>query len=260
MKLNFKVFGSGKPVIILHGLFGMLDNWQQFAKQLANNYTVYILDIRNHGKSPHSDIFNYDVMSEDLVLFLEKNNITKPSLIGHSMGGKLALKFAINRPKLLDKIIVIDIGIKKYNPRHTSILTALNSLNLNSFASRDEIDKAISVMIKDRKIRQFLLKNIARNKSESGYHWKMNISAITKGYPNIIDKIDFPNNFEKNCLFIKGENSDYIPEADKNDIRKHIPNARFTTIPKASHWVHVENSQLLLKVVNEELSYTKLYP
>jgi len=252
MKLKFKVFGNGKPVIILHGLFGMLDNWQSFAKRLAQNHKVYILDLRNHGKSSHSDIFNYEVMSKDLIRFLDDNNIKHPNLIGHSMGGKLALYFSSKYQSTIDKTVVIDIGIKKYPPKHTAILNALNSLDLNLFESREQIDTDLSTTIPVQRIRQFLLKNIKR--SPNGYSWKMNISAITRNYSNIIDKITFHNTLNKRVLFIKGANSDYITEEDKQYIKELIPNATFATIPDCGHWVHVEQPDRLLYHIEKELS------
>ena len=254
MKLNYKSFGEGNPVLILHGLFGMLDNWQQFAKRLASGYKVYIIDLRNHGKSPHSNIFNYDAMSEDLVSFLIHHDISQADLIGHSMGGKLALRFAFLYPEYVDKTIIIDIGIKKYKPKHHSILKALNSLNLLQFHNRNQIDNKLKEVIPNKSIRQFLLKNVSRNIGKQGYHWKMNIEAITNNYNLIIDKIELKSDIISDCLFIKGANSDYILEEDKKDILFQIPNANFITIPNAGHWVHAEQAKLLLDIIDKYLS------
>jgi len=252
MKLRYKVFGEGRPVIILHGLFGMLDNWQQFAKRLAYRRRVYIPDLRNHGKSPHSDIFNYDVLSKDLIQFINENGIKSPSLIGHSMGGKLALSFSSKHQSIVDKVIVIDIGIKKYPPKHTTILKALGSLDLKTFNSRNQIDDALSEWIPALRVRQFLLKNITRD--QNSYSWKMNISAITNNYLKIIDRINFPKTLNNQVLFIKGSNSDYIIESDKKDILSYIPDAKFVTIPDCGHWVHAEQPDRLLDVIERELS------
>jgi len=254
VKLNYKSFGSGRPVLILHGLFGMLDNWQQFAKRLAAGYKVYIIDLRNHGKSPHSDVFDYDAMSEDLVSFLVHHDISQANLIGHSMGGKLALRFASSYPAYVDKTIIIDIGIKRYKPIHISILKALNSLNLSQFHSRNQIDDKLEEAIPNKSIRQFLLKNVSRNIGKDGYHWKMNIEAITNNYNLIIDKIELKSDIINDCLFIKGANSDYILEEDKKDILLQIPNANFITIPNAGHWVHAEQAKLLLDIIDKYLS------
>ncbi len=254
MKLNYKSFGEGNPVLILHGLFGMLDNWQQFAKRLASGYKVYIIDLRNHGRSPHSDIFDYDVMSEDLALFLDYHHISQTDLIGHSMGGKLALRFASLYPNYVDKTIIIDIGIKKYKPKHRPILKALNSLNLSQFTTRNQIDDKLEETIPNKSIRKFLLKNVSRNIGKHGYHWKMNIEAITNNYDLIIDKIELKNNIINDCLFIKGVNSDYILEEDKKDILLQIPNAKFITVQNAGHWVHAEQAKLLLDIVDKYLS------
>lgn len=249
MELNYKIFGKGKPIIILHGLFGMLDNWQQFAKQLANNYLVYILDLRNHGKSPHSESFDYNLMVKDIFQFINTHNIKSPHLIGHSMGGKVAIQFAYEYPSLIDKLVVIDIGLKKYKPKHNLILKALNSLNLEVFSNRKQIDNTLSEVIPNWNIRQFLIKNIAKNNSSQGYHWKLNLESITKNYHLIIDELDFSKSIECQCLFIKGQNSDYILDEDKAGIIKILPNSQFITIPNAGHWVHAEQLKYLLEQI-----------
>lgn len=254
MELNFKMFGEGKPVIILHGVFGMLDNWQHFAKVLSKDYWVITVDIRNHGRSPHSDIFNYDVMVSDLMQLLDKNHIKKPHIIGHSMGGKLGMHFALEHFENLQKLIVIDIGIKKTLSRHNSIFNALCSLDLSTFKNRNEIDFELEKTISIWKIRQFLLKNIIRDKENGGYKWKMNLKIIRKNYETISEAVSHDYPYEGEALFIKGEISDFILEKDKIDILELFPNAQFKTIPNSGHWVHAEETEKLIEVVKDYLN------
>lgn len=254
MELNFKMFGEGKPVIILHGVFGMLDNWQHFAKVLSKDYWVITIDLRNHGRSPHSDIFNYDIMVSDLIRFIDNNHIKKPNIIGHSMGGKLAMHLALENPEYIHKLIVVDIGIKKTSPRHNSIFSALCSLELSTFKNRNDINIELEKTISLRRIRQFLLKNITRDKENGAYKWKMNLPIIRKNYENISEAVthDYPH--EGETIFIRGEFSDFIIEKDKTEILELFPNAQFKTIPKSGHWVHAEQTDKLIEVIKNYLN------
>ena len=193
-------------------------------------------------------------MVSDLIRFLDNNHIKKPNIIGHSMGGKLAMHLALDHPEYLQKLIVVDIGIKKTLPRHNSIFSALCSLDLSTFKNRKEIDNELEKTITMLKIRQFLLKNIIRDKEKGGYKWKMNLPIIRKNYEAISEAVthDFP--YEGESLFIKGEISDFILEEDKNDILELFPNAKFNTIPKSGHWVHAEQTQKLIDVVKDYLN------
>jgi len=249
MQLNYKKFGSGQAIIILHGIFGMLDNWNGFAKLLSENFLVYTIDQRNHGRSPHSSTFDYEILTEDLSNFIELHKIINPIIIGHSMGGKVAMHFALNHPKSLKNLIVIDIGIKKYPPDHIKLFNALLSLDLSIYKSRESIDLDLAKSIKIKRIRQFLLKNILKNKYESGYKWKMNLDIIYNNYYKIIDRIESENQFTNETLFIKGQLSDYIVEKDVTDIKKLFPNSKFITIDNAGHWLHAEQPRELLKIV-----------
>lgn len=251
MKLNYKVFGHGKPLIILHGVFGMLDNWNSIAKKLSEEFLVYTIDQRNHGRSPHSDIFNYESLANDLYDFIISHNIKNPTIIGHSMGGKVAMHFAQNYPNIINKTIIIDIGIKQYPPDHIPIFNALFNLDLKSFSNRDDINTKLKQSINQENIRQFLLKNIAKNKGKKGYHWKFNLQAIYDNYEGIINEIQLSNEYNKECLFIKGEHSDYILDKDKVNIKKIFPKAKFITIENAGHWLHAEQPKALIKAISE---------
>ena len=250
MKLNYKFFGEGFPIIILHGLFGMLDNWQTIAKKLADNYLVYIIDLRNHGKSPHHTDFDYEIMAEDLQVFLEDNWIYEAYVLGHSMGGKTAMQFALSYPDLVKKLIVVDIAPKKYKAGHQAIFEALLSLDLSKITSRKEAATHLQNKIPDVGTQQFLLKNLGRSK-DGTYEWKMNLPVIHKNYSKILENIVRPEQaYDKPTLFIKGGASNYILEEDLPAIQDFFPAAKLETIPKAGHWVHAAAPTELLDLVN----------
>ena len=176
MELNYKQFGQGEPIIILHGLFGTLDNWQTIAKQLAEHYMVYIIDQRNHGKSPHSDDFSYEIMAEDLKEFMFRHHIYEATIIGHSMGGKVAMRFALDYPDMVSKLVVVDITPKRYKGEHETIFEAMFDLDLKNLIHRKEIDEQLKSRIPNDGVRLFLMKNLAREKT-GGYRWKMNFQS-----------------------------------------------------------------------------------
>lgn len=248
MKLNYKEFGQGEPIVILHGLFGTLDNWQTIAKQLAQDYWIFIIDQRNHGRSPHVDELSYRLMAEDLKSFLDEHWMPKAHLIGHSMGGKTAMQFAFDFPDMVDKLVVVDIGPGANKAGHGEIFEALLSLDLDKLSSRTEADESLGRTIKDYGVRQFLLKNLSRNK-EGGYRWKMNLKSIYANYQNILAAIDSDGSFDGDSLFIKGGLSDYIKEAEKETINQLFSNVEIKTIEKAGHWVHADSPAELLSAI-----------
>ncbi len=248
MQLNYKSFGQGDPVIILHGLFGTLDNWQTIAKKLADQYTVFIVDQRNHGKSPHTDTMNYALMAEDLKEFMETNWIYEASIIGHSMGGKTAMQMTLEYPEMINKLVVVDIGPQAYEGGHGAIFEALLSLDPGEIQGRKEAEAFLEAKIADFGVRQFLLKNLTRKK-EGGYRWKMNLDTIHKAYSEILMSINGTEAFTGETLFIKGETSDYLSESDMVDIHKYFPQAKMKNIKKAGHWVHADAPDELLALL-----------
>jgi len=250
MKLNYKTLGEGKPLIILHGLFGSLDNWQTIANELSDHYKIYLVDQRNHGHSPHSDTFNYDVMAADLAEFIDEHHIESPVILGHSMGGKTAMKFAIQHADKWDKLIVVDISPKAYPIRHDKIIEGLKSIDIDHLKSRGEADKQLAQHIKEVGIRQFLLKNLSRKK-DGGFKWKINLPVIEKNIEDVGEGMDEQLAIEKEVLFIRGENSDYIRDEDSILIVQHFPNARIETIKNAGHWVHAEQPEALMQLIRD---------
>jgi len=251
MELNFKQFGQGDPIIILHGLFGMLDNWQTIAKKLAEEYTVFILDQRNHGKSPHHPDFTYPILAEDLKEFMEQNWIYKSHIIGHSMGGKAAIQFALDYPDMVDKLIVVDIAPKKYIGGHQVIFEALYSLNLANIEKRNEAEEKLAERIPEFGVRQFLMKNLTRRK-EGGFAWKMNLDAIHNHYQDILAEIEGETT-EVPTLFVNGGQSKYVTKEDHGPIQTLFPSTTFKTIEDAGHWVHAEKPKELIQMIEDFL-------
>lgn len=252
MRLNYQTYGTGFPLIILHGLFGSLDNWQTVSKRLAEYFRVFAVDLRNHGSSPHSDEVGYPAMAEDLLEFMETHQLAKTHLLGHSMGGKVAMEFALSHPDMVEKLIVADIAPKAYPPRHNEIFEALLGLDLSQFKSRKEVDMALSQSIPETGLRQFLLKSLSSDAS-GALGWKINLSGLFKGYGQLTVGIANGRRFEGDTLFIRGELSDYVLDSDETLIRSLFPRAQITSMLNAAHWLHAENPQEFVKITSEFL-------
>jgi esterase len=246
MKLFFRESGQGRPLIILHGLFGSSDNWFSHAKTFAPFFKVYLVDQRNHGQSPHSDEFNYKALTLDLEQFITEHRIEKPIILGHSMGGKTAMNFAVKNPGKLDKLIVVDIVPKYYPVHHDQILEGLESIDLKTIQSRNEADQALSTYVPEPDVRQFLLKNLSRN--ENGFEWKINIAGIDKNIEQIGAGLEYPGSYDGPSLFIKGAKSNYYKPGDEEAIKKIFTQAKIETID-TGHWVQAENPQEFSRMV-----------
>lgn len=239
LNLKHKSFGQGDPVIILHGLFGTADNLQTVGKRLSEHFSVFMPDQRNHGRSPHHPDMNYELMAEDLLHFMESNWMFKAHLVGHSMGGKTAMKFALKYPDMVDKLVIVDIAPKAYSGGHQEIFEALLGLDLAALQSREEAEEKLTEKISDEGVRLFLLKNLSRT-SSGGYRWKMNLPVIHEHYADILSSIECDTPFDKETLFIRGGRSQYIQNDDMPDIQRLFPKARLETIERAGHWIHAE--------------------
>lgn len=255
MKLFFRKYGEGKPIVILHGLFGLSDNWQSFAKQLEqNNFSVYAVDLRNHGSSPHHKEFNYNVLAADVFELLEAEQIENPILMGHSLGGKTAMRFALNYPEKISSLIVVDIAPRYYPPHHQQILEGLFAVDVSLIKSRGEAEKILSEKIPETGTRQFLLKNLYWKNKEQ-LDWKFSLPFIAEGIENVGEEIASEKTFEKPTLFIAGEKSKYIHASDASDITKLFPQSEVIIAPDAGHWVHADNPLWLLSKVLEFTSH-----
>ena len=230
----------------------MLDNWHTVNKLLASDLQVFTLDQRSHGRSPHSPDFNYQIMAEDVHDFLKQQGIASCYLMGHSMGGKTAMQVALNYPELIEKLIVIDIAPRAYSSLHDPILDALNSVDLGNYKSRQDIDHTLARRIPELPVRQFLMKNLARNE-DGTFRWKMNLPVITANYHEVLRKVSSDMPYDKPTFVMRSTKSSYIVDADLDDFRRLFPKyivANFDT----GHWVHAEAPDQLAKTVIAFLS------
>ena len=243
--------GEGQPLIILHGLFGSSDNWQTHGKKLAEYFEVYLVDQRNHGRSDWSEDFSYEIMAEDLRELVEKESIEDFILMGHSMGGKTAMHYAQKYPEGIEKLIIVDMGVKAYPIHHDTILEGLKSLDLPKYEARSEADEALKKYIDNFAIRQFLLKNLYW-KEKGLLAWRINIPVLEEKLDNIVEAL--PNKEVMiETLFMRGGQSNYILEKDYDAIRKVFPLAVFHNIENAGHWIHAEAPQ---EFIHEVLGFS----
>ena len=251
--LHYQHYGAGEPLVILHGLFGSSKNWQSLAKQFAELFTVYTVDLRNHGASFHDDKMNYSVMAEDVIQFMESLDIPLCRLLGHSMGGKVAMILANSNPNRVSKLVVADIAPVAYQHHHNGLLEPIMALPLVDIDSRASADAALKPAIPDPMLRGFLLQNLARE--GDCWRWKVNWAAIRHHMSDLTDfpmpdngwRIDIPT------LFMRGENSDYIGAAETAEIESHFSDARIETLEQAGHWLHAEQPQKFLHTVSDFL-------
>jgi len=241
MNLFFREFGEGQPVIILHGLFGQSDNWVTVGRRIADQFHVYIPDQRNHGQSPHTSIHSFAAMTDDLAEFIEGLHIENPVLFGHSMGGKVAMTYALENPGKVKKLVVIDISPRRYPERitHTQVITQMMSINLETLTTRGEVEKILNSNIADTRVRMFILKNLYY-KIHGKLAWRLNLDAISQSMDLLFDSISSENQYKGPTLFIRGGKSDYVPDADIPMIKSMFPEAVIKTITGASHWVHAD--------------------
>lgn len=248
MKLHFRTLGEGKPLIILHGVFGSSDNWQTLGKVFAEQHKIYLVDLRNHGNSPHSDEFNYGLMMDDVKELMKDEGIEKAHILGHSMGGKVAMHLATHYPNKVSKLIVVDIAPKYYAPHHKQIFDGFHSVDLASLETRKEADDQMAKVISNMGVRLFILKNLNRDK-DGNFSWKLNVEAIEKAIEEVGESIEEGVSFNGSTLFISGGKSDYIKEEDHAMIRSYFPNAEIETVAGAGHWVHAEKPDELSELV-----------
>ncbi len=249
MRLHFRSFGTtGDPLILLHGLFGSLENWHSVSLKLSEQFRVLAVDQRNHGHSPHSPEMNYSLMAQDLAELMEDQRLERAHVLGHSMGAKTAMQFALLHPEKVRKLIPVDLAPRAYSGRHERIFSALLALDLSAFATRQQIETALAPSIPDLALRRFLLKNVSRTQAD-GFEWKIGLPEIHANYPQLGAQLSLGRPFAGPVLFLRGEKSDYLGEQDLPLIRTLFPQARLQTIPEAGHLVHVENPQGFLRAV-----------
>ncbi len=255
MKLAYRKYGEGQPLLILHGLFGQSDNWNTLAKRFGDNgFEVYTIDQRNHGLSPHSSEWNYEAMASDVREFIDEHQLEHPILIGHSMGGKTAMTFALNYDGILDKLVVSDIAPIAYPAHHNEIIKALKSVNFDLLKTRKEAEEVLSQYISDFGTKQFLLKNIYWEQGgNERMNWRFNLAVIADEYSEIMSEVLNKSSRVKS-LFVKGEKSNYISNEDTYAISIRFPNYELVTIPNSGHWIHAEQPDLFY---NEVMKFIK---
>ena len=245
--LYSRIEGQGKPLIIIHGFLGMSDNWKSFgALYAAEGFQVHMIDLRNHGKSFHSDEFNYTAMANDVLDYCQHHNLSNISIIGHSMGGKVAMLFATTYPDLVEKLVVADIGSKYYAPHHQDILAGLNAVDFSTKPDRAEVEEIVYPFIPDFGTRQFLMKNLYW--IEPGQlAFRFNLPVFNAKIEIIGEALPEGNHFNQPILFIRGGNSKYILDTDLPEIKNHFPKFELVTIPNVGHWLHAENPKLFFE-------------
>ncbi len=240
MNLAFKQFGHGQPMVILHGLFGSSDNWQTLGKQFAADFEVYLVDQRNHGRSPHSDEFSYDIMAEDLADFFEAHDIQHAIVIGHSMGGKVAMRFAQEYPEYVNKLVVVDMGVKGYAPHHQDVIAAFESVDVENLKSRKDAETSMMSYVPDFGTRQFILKNLYR-KTPDSFAWRANVPVLKEKLAAILEPLPY-DEVEIPTLFLYGSKSNYVITEDYGDITRIFKEVEFAALP-TGHWIHAEDPE-----------------
>ena len=238
--LSSNIKGNGAPLLILHGFLGMGDNWKTLANKFSETFEIHLIDQRNHGRSFHSDDFNYELMVDDLCQYIDHHNLSKVNIIGHSMGGKVAMLFATIHPNKVNRLIVADIGPKFYPRHHDTILEGLSSIDFSKHITRGKVEEALTAYIPEWGIRQFLLKNVYwKTKEELAFRFNLNV--LIENYDEIGTSLPSLSVFEGATLFLKGANSGYITDDDVSLITAHFPKAEVKTVKSAGHWLHAEN-------------------
>lgn len=255
MELAFDFHGTqGTPIVILHGLFGSGRNWQTIARNLAGKHQVFLPDLRNHGVSPHSPTMDFPHLAADISALIGRQQIKKATLIGHSMGGKVAMWLALTKPNIVDRLIVVDIAPVRYQSSgFESIIEALRNLPVANFKNRREADDWLASRLTDASLRQFLLQNLVR--SEGQYRWRIDLNYIAAALPGLLE---FPITedvlpFRGKTLFIAGSESPYIKESCYQNIFALFPNTQIEIMADAGHWLHAQQPEHFVDLVSHFL-------
>lgn len=245
--LYSRIEGEGQPLLIIHGFLGMSDNWKSFGSlYAAEGFQVHMLDLRNHGRSFHSNEFSYALMANDVLEYCQHHQLKDISVIGHSMGGKVAMFLATTYPELIEKLIIADIGPKYYAPHHQDILAGLNAVDFSTKPDRAKVEETLYPFIPDFGTRQFLMKNLYWVEP-SQLAFRFNLPVFNDKIETIGEALPSQNHFDKPTMFIRGGNSKYILDSDVPEIQKHFPNFKLATIPNVGHWLHAENPKLFFE-------------
>ena len=246
--LHSTIIGKGQPLLVLHGYFGMSDNWKSLGNKFAQYFEVHLIDQRNHGRSFHDDDFDYEILVEDLHYYIQHHQLKKVILLGHSMGGKVAMLYAVTYPEQVEKLIVADISPRYYKPHHQEILEALNAVNFTIHTTRKKVEELLKIYLQEPGVIQFLLKNVYW-KSKDQLEFRFNLTGLTENNSEVGEALPSFTHYNGSTLFLKGEKSDYIRKSDLPIIEAHFSNATVSTVSNAGHWLHAENPGQFYKEV-----------
>ena len=258
--LHSKIFGQdqpGTPLLVFHGLFGMLDNWGSFGKEMGEFFPVHLIDLRNHGKSFHSTEMSHDDLAHDIAHYMEFHQFEKANLLGHSLGGKAVMQFAVKYPVKVQKLIVVDISPKAYPPHHQGILKALESVDFEKITTRQEAEEVLQQYIPEKSVIQFLTKNLYWT-DEKKLAWRFNLKTISEKYSDFVSNAIKFGVFSGETIFIAGANSNYILPQDEFQIKQQFPHSSIVKIENAGHWVQAENPKDFNEVVKDFLSENRI--
>lgn len=257
MKLHFRKVGSGPPVIVLHGMLGSLDNWQPVTRRLADLFSVFALDLRNHGRSPHCAEMSLDALCDDVAEFLRDQGLARAHLIGHSFGGRVVMQFAVRHPDAVERLVIADISPRAPDPaRATSfrtLLASLRALDVGRARTRKELDAALAPAVPDARVREFLLKNLERDPG-GGFRWKVNLDALWANYDRLAVGVQADAPCPRPALCLRGERSEFLPPEDEPLVRRLFPRAEIHTVPGAGHWLQAEQPEYVAARIREFLT------
>jgi esterase len=252
MHLHFESSGQGSSLLILHGLYGSLENWRSMTRRLSEDFHVFAIDLRNHGRSPHSPEMTYPLMAEDVLEFMVGQQLERAHILGHSMGGKVAMQLALSHRDRVDRLVVADMAPKAYPSKEKSIVEALLSIDPSRFENRKDVEEALAHSIPDLAVRRFLLKDLKRN-ANGRFHWQMNLPAICDNYELLTQALTVGASFNGPTLFLRGEKSRYIKPEDTPLITSLFPHAVIQMLEGAGHWLHVETPEAFFRSVRDFL-------
>lgn len=255
MELAYQDIGEGEPIVILHGLFGAAKNWNSIAKQMARKYRILTVDLRNHGKSPWTETMSYVEMAQDLVAFLDQRGLDKATIVGHSMGGKVAMTTALKFADRVERLVVADMAPVKYkNMVFKTYVEKLQSIDLSKVSKRSDVDPLISDVVESPAVRAFLLGNLEN--TEDGLKWMVNLETLGREMDKIagVPALRMDVKYSGQTLFVSGANSDYVQPSHHQLIKHLFPNVEFKVVEGAGHWVHAEKPHEFMAVLSDFVS------
>lgn len=253
MKLHFQQFGAGPPLVILHGLLGSSDNWITLSRRFGQRRKVFALDLRNHGRSPHSDSMSHAEMADDVARFLDARGLSCVALMGHSLGGKAAMETALIHPERVGRLIVVDIAPRAYPPRHANLLRALAALDLERLQDRTEALAALEKAIPSLPLRRFVLKNLEVSE-RCGMKWRINLNGIRENYAGLTQGLEPGRTFKRPTLIVRGGKSDHVTDGDFDAMRDLFPSVECASVAGAGHWVHADAPDAFYTIVSRFLA------